>query len=1439
MAGDNSLGPIIRLVYDPSQGLPKMVADARGASEQIKRQFDSDFAEIGRLAGQALSKGLTSSSAVNLNVGEFRTASAEARAYRLSLDAVRSAAVGLAQETGDTSAATAKYLQALSTQVIEARNAERATEAQLATYTRLQSALNTTSSDISALARSYRELELARNADNIAAAKAEVGNRRFTEFDQSRGIGASVSSSARQSAAVFEAMFRAEEEAARGMKQLAGAAASLRAQIDPLYLAQVRLDQEMNRADDLLRAGAIGQREYAQATQLARDALQQENAAIHATGNAAGIGTTANHLLVNSTRSLRIATLQAGQQVQDMGISLYSGQRAGVVFAQQLPQLAFALSYLEGSANKTHDRIGRFATFLSGPWGLAVGLGVGVLVQLVAGLFNTEDASEKAGSATDQLKNKLDLSKNSYETLIAVVNEYNKAQEKSEALTYGAIVAAEEQAAGLIKLAEAKLAVLKASDPALNASSNLDAINAETGNNQLIRFYEGKLKELETNLNGAQRAGANFRVAQRLNPEKKIQDDADLAITQLAARQEKERSSIQAFEDDKFRILKKAEDDIEAYRKTKRDAEKIGRAGASNRQSGREVNSAEARAIAEAAGFQVNSADRSNAKQRRLYAAFVAAGRPAGSPVAVPGTSAHERGNALDIQGGPGVSTASIRKAFAEEGVRLTKVLKEPGKGIFHIEFSTSGAEKVQRDAEQLAEQAKRLAEFGREAGVSIIAMNDRFSDAPAAVRESQAALEQINDLIGQLADKQPTGFKEMIASLEAMKPAAEALRDGPFNDMVKAAEEQVRIQQLLIEGRIIEAEMLDRQLTLKRQQNPLSAQQLADLRAMVVEQRKLNRDEEKSNALRQQQIQLINATQDNIRQTTYELLKGDGFGAIGNLFKRQFDLILQDMATTITDDLFSQFFADRKEEVLNTANKEQAAQADKVTTALERLEAAALGAANSLEAEFDKTFGVPGAANDNPAAQKFGEIIVTANRSTGQIIKSALSSGLKTILGQELFDRLGGIFKSAVQGAAFGQVGGGLVGKNNIGASIGGIVGQAIGNAVGKSIGGALGSALGPIGGILGGALGGLIGSIFSKAKTGSASVSGSGIISGGNNSEAQKATSGLGSNVQGSINRIIEALGGTAGNYGFTIGSRKDEYRVSGSSGADVTSKKPKNLLYKGKDPEEAARIALLNAIQDGAVAGISAGAQRLLQAGTDLDAALKKALDFQGVFDRLRAYKDPVGAALDTLNKEFTRLKTIFGEAGASAADYAQLEELYGIERAKAIKDSSARITGSLKGLLDELLIGGSGLSLRDRKANAKSTYDPLAARVAAGDVTAFNDYATAARALLDIERQISGSQSGYFDLFGQIKGLTQSTLDAQNATAANSTAGASPFSPVAPANDNVVGAISNLGGTLLDGLGFRLDAMNRNLGTLILQGQATGTYPGIPFNQRDYF
>ncbi len=84
-------------------------------------------------------------------------------------------------------------------------------------------------------------------------------------------------------------------------------------------------------------------------------------------------------------------------------------------------------------------------------------------------------------------------------------------------------------------------------------------------------------------------------------------------------------------------------------------------------------------------------------------------------------------------------------------------------------------------------------------------------------------------------------------------------------------------------------------------------------------------------------------------------------------------------------------------------------------------------------------------------------------------------------------------------------------------------------------------------------------------------------------------------------------------------------------------------------------------------------------------------------------------------------------------------------------------------SLRQFLGTLTAGNSALSLRARKSAALTDYTPLAERVKAGDATAVDLFVKAAKVLLNIEREISGSQSGYFDLLDEVTSITRSAME----------------------------------------------------------------------------
>ncbi|ABD25107.1 hypothetical protein Saro_0660 [Novosphingobium aromaticivorans DSM 12444] len=279
------------------------------------------------------------------------------------------------------------------------------------------------------------------------------------------------------------------------------------------------------------------------------------------------------------------------------------------------------------------------------------------------------------------------------------------------------------------------------------------------------------------------------------------------------------------------------------------------------------------------------------------------------------------------------------------------------------------------------------------------------------------------------------------------------------------------------------------------------------------------------------------------------------------------------------------------------------------------------------------------------------------------------------------------GSFTKALKAASVGVAAGQMVfgSKNSgIGSAVGGVLGEVAGKAIGKSVGGLLGKVGGPLGSIVGGILGGALGSLFKTVKTGFAVVSNTGVTSGGSSSELASSSKSSGTGIQAAIQNIADQLGGSVGNYSVSIGKRSSGWiSVSASGSSQVADKNWKkrnvggDLIYDGKDEAEALRVALLNAIRDGAIQGVRAGTAALLKKDGDIETQLNKALKFEGVFTSLKQMTDPVGYALQQLTKEFEGLKKIFDEAGATAAEYADLEKLLNLQKQEAIDKAAAEV------------------------------------------------------------------------------------------------------------------------------------------------------------------
>lgn len=324
--------------------------------------------------------------------------------------------------------------------------------------------------------------------------------------------------------------------------------------------------------------------------------------------------------------------------------------------------------------------------------------------------------------------------------------------------------------------------------------------------------------------------------------------------------------------------------------------------------------------------------------------------------------------------------------------------------------------------------------------------------------------------------------------------------------------------------------------------------------------------------------------------------------------------------------------------------------------------------------------------AKDAAALQSNIDFATNAAADIGNLIGGAFGQGVKdlaTILSRD-FPKLTGALGDAFKGIAgkidgvLGKLGTSLKGLGQ-GAAIGGISasltgGSQTGGAIGGAVGGAIGNAIaGPIGQIAGSILGGIVGGLFKKTKQASAtiaSIGGQAVVSTitGNNAELKGAANNMAKGLLKGIANIAEQLGGTLGGaVKLSIGQRNKDFVVD-PTGAGRT--KGAGVINFGQDQAAAVAYVTQLAIQQGIITGISAGAQTLIKAAGDLNEQVQKALKFDQVFKDLRRETDPLGASLDDLASEMAKLKAIFDEAGASAEDYAKLEELFAVRRAKAM-------------------------------------------------------------------------------------------------------------------------------------------------------------------------
>jgi hypothetical protein len=1091
-------------------------------------------------------------------------------------------------------------------------------------------------------------------------------------------------------------------------------------------------EKELQRAD-AARVSALMEEENAGQIRARIAALHQLQVELDQVAGATGHGVEVGKQAHAVTGQQRQSMIMLGQQFQDFAVQVGSGQSITTAFAQQIGQAGFALQGMGG-------RLAGVSAFLGSFGGILTMTAVVGLTPLVSKLLEQNDAlgdAEKklrddaaASDIAEQAKKRF---AKTAEGVVAAINEQRRALDDSIKAEFSAAeqanitakknleheISIRRTTAALLEQAQAEAEVqrVRAQAPGQRgelATLGLDvAVNRAAGLQARLKANDAAIRTALRNLNDT-RVVLGVEQGKRANdPVAQINRQYDQEV-HAAERAARGNDRLTASISQQVAAIERRR---EAALKAERDRQAAEhRAPTADRQTGRQIDLAEARQIVASIGGVVTSGLRTIDEQRKLYEKY----RSGTGPLAArPGTSDHEPGLAIDIAKGPGITLAAVRKAFQDRGVALSQLLDE-GRHI-HAAFGRKGS-----------------------AGDIASARAAQLKDEMAAAEKARRANEQLETSLDRLAKR-----------YDPLASAARVYRD-----------ELGEIFRLVAAGKLTEGEGFDY-------------------------------------AMRARQQAVATRGQD-------------------------FD---QAFRETIGGDAIAKAVEDLNSGILSGAE-----------LWANRLELGAIGAGEALAGAVGNIGDLFGLRFSGPLSRMLRPGgIAGQSAETAQLIAQTFKATGVTIAPASI-DKL----SSALAGAAMGQIGGSVFSsitgskQSKFGSAMGGVVGEMAGKAVagtitkvvGGKLGSMLGNAAGPIGAALGGALGGVLGGLFSRTPRGAAvitSATGAAALSGDRN--VTEGLSGSAKSVQTAIRRIADAFGAEIGAFSVSIGKGKNNFRVSSTGSSQVGAKNPRNasIIYDGADEATAILVATQDAIRDGAIK-VGKTAQRVLALGNDLDAAISKAMLIESVPRDLKALLDPVGAAVDDLNRKFRKTVAALQEGGASAEEMAQAEQLYNLQL-QQVKTSTASASASLKTFLTDLKLGGnSPYSYRDQEATALAQLKPYLDQIDAGQRVDQEKYQSAARAYLDVERELYGSTSKYFDAQALIQAATAKAIETIDNAVPISAGVESPFAKATADSAAKTAANTQTGNELLEQLSDQMGDVRALLERLSATGGTVGGFVG---------
>lgn len=1027
---------------------------------------------------------------------------------------------------------------------------------------------------------------------------------------------------------------------------------------------------------------------------LARSQRQQAaeaRAAAAAARSAAAEQKRAAQEVASSLARQRQGYQQVGFQAQDFFTQIASGTSATQAFAQNSGQMAQALQILGAEAQGGKGKMASFASFLAGPWGIALGVALPLVTLLASKLFETAEGARDANDAT------ADLARRQTE----LANFFN--------LATGAII---EQNQALIQNA------------ALKAEQRVDELEARRAQ----RRQEAR---------DIVRRSGEFQVT---GFEENVAPDGSIVRTAVRGR---------------------SSDLASVVRRAGRDPAAMARALRALAQSG-SLAAPDAARLSDLLALEVREEEELT-QQRARVASFNA-----------------------------GVLDPSLRESRTSGPGRSGA----GGRG-------SDTARAQQRQADQLENFAERTAD-------AIARINDQWSDQPTLIQRANEATRDLNAIIRDaqerleqrgLGAEQVAALRKTIADATASLGIIQSGLTRPFREMLEDADRQLDIQRLLVAGREREAEVLSRIQRLQDQGVEVTAEMRSEIERVVDA-------EERINMLLDKREAIIGAYKDaigDLRGDLEELFSGGSIGDFATNIRKNARRL---QGRLLTEQLFGDGLRNLEQQVRRQSGLEGAVSAldgdvreaasamatagkaaTKMANSINRAANAIANPATTASLASDDALGATlagylakvrrngliDADNDDivvngsrrapktsdiyrqmasvligPLTPLFKRLDETIDTRLGSRIASGLTQG---IAGYMQAGPVAGVLGLAQGSNLFRGRAGELVGRGFAGAQTGAQVDQTLGmfgirsSSTGAQLGGALGGAVGgPLGEIVGSLLGGIVGGALRSAKRASATITnttGDASVR-GNNAAFRQQSSALATSVQDTLANIAEQFGGTVGNFAVSIGVRDGNLRVDPTGQGRTRTRR--GAIDFGEDSQGAIRAAILDAIADGGIEGVSAAVQRALRSSSSLERGLKEALKVQEV-------EEIIGGVGSTLQRQFRLFEAQARERLRIAEEYGfdvvKIEERNAEDRKKLIDQILGDRVGPLQQLLEDLRFGDlfEG-SAADRRAALLGQVAQARADAEAGVEGAAGRLADLSRQLVETSRDAYGTAGPEF-------------------------------------------------------------------------------------------